>query len=169
MFDFLTDKTKVITLRNKGLRKLTVWNASKCLKQGLILATRHSFYSSTQTTDIFLKRCHLYRSLGLPAPDEPALRSFTDAWMVFVFELGSIAAVLLWFSKNPLENKGLIWLVILAEIFRGVVCECHLDNEGLRCGELRPFYRHPPADYHHGVVVFAAGGKPFAEPCIINA
>lgn len=38
-----------------------------------------------------MKRCHLYRSLGLPVPDEPVLPSFTDAWMVFVFELGSIA------------------------------------------------------------------------------
>lgn len=63
---------------------------------------------------------------NLPAPmntDTLAVTSFMDAWMVFVFELGSIALVLLYFSKDPLANKGLIWLVIIAEIFRGIVCD----------------------------------------------
>lgn len=79
---------------------------------------------------------------NLPAPintDELAVHSFTDAWMVFVFELGSIGAVLLWFSKNPLENKGLIWLVILAEIFRGVVCDAIWISRGYDSGRYIPF------------------------------
>ena len=79
---------------------------------------------------------------NLPAPintDELAVRSFTDAWMVFVFELGTIAAVLLWFSKKPLENKGVIWLVILAEIFRGVVCDAIWITRGYEAGSYVPF------------------------------
>ncbi|GAB4250668.1 MAG: hypothetical protein Kow0027_14200 [Saprospiraceae bacterium] len=67
------------------------------------------------------------------------MHSFTDAWMVFVFELGSIGAVLLWFSKNPLENKGVIWLVILAEIFRGVVCDAIWITRGYDAGSYVPF------------------------------
>lgn len=79
---------------------------------------------------------------NLPAPintDELAVRSFTDAWMVFVFELGSIAVVLLWFSKNPLQNKGVIWLVILAEIFRGIVCDALWIGRGYDAGSYIPF------------------------------
>lgn len=79
---------------------------------------------------------------NLPAPintDELAVRSFTDAWMVFVFELGSIAVVLLWFSKNPLQNKGIIWLVILAEIFRGIVCDALWITRGYDARSYVPF------------------------------
>ena len=79
---------------------------------------------------------------NLPAPintDELAVRSFIDAWMVFVFELGSIAAVLLWFSKKPLENKGIIWLVILAEIFRGIVCDAIWITRGYDAKSYIPF------------------------------
>lgn len=79
---------------------------------------------------------------NLPAPintDELAVRSFTDAWMVFIFELGSIAVVLLWFSKNPLQNKGIIWLVILAEIFRGIVCDALWITRGYDARSYVPF------------------------------
>ncbi|MCB9341583.1 MAG: BphX family protein [Lewinellaceae bacterium] len=84
---------------------------------------------------------HFFKG-NLPAPintDELAVRSFTDAWMVFVFELGCIGAVLLWFSKNPMGNRGIIWLVILAEIFRGIVCDAIWITRGYNVASYVPF------------------------------
>lgn len=57
------------------------------------------------------------------AADALAVRAFTDAWMVFVFELGAIGIALLYGARNPAANKILVWLVVLAELFRGVLAD----------------------------------------------
>lgn len=62
----------------------------------------------------------------LPAPmnAEPlAVRSFMDAWLVFILELGVLGAMALAASRAPLQNKIMAWVIILAEIFRGVVAD----------------------------------------------
>lgn len=63
---------------------------------------------------------------NLPASigaDDLAVRSLTDAWMVFIFELGSIGAALLYAARNPLDNRIIVWVVMLAEAFRGVLAD----------------------------------------------
>lgn len=57
------------------------------------------------------------------AADTLAVRAFSDAWMVFVFELGAIGLALLYGARNPAGNKILVLLVVLAELFRGVLAD----------------------------------------------
>jgi hypothetical protein len=62
----------------------------------------------------------------LPAPmniDPLAVRTFTDAWMVFVFELGVLGAMALYASRSPLQNKIMAWVIIWAEVFRGILAD----------------------------------------------
>ena len=62
----------------------------------------------------------------LPAPmnDEPlAVRAFMDAWLVFVFELGVLGAMALVASRAPLKNRIMAWVIIWAEVFRGIVAD----------------------------------------------
>lgn len=48
---------------------------------------------------------------------------FLDAWMVFVFELGAIGICSIAAAQNPQKNVLMAWLIILAEIFRGIVAD----------------------------------------------
>lgn len=62
----------------------------------------------------------------LPAPmnTEPlAVRAFSDAWLVFVFELGVLGAMALAASRAPLQNRIMAWVIIWAEAFRGIVAD----------------------------------------------
>lgn len=62
----------------------------------------------------------------LPAPmntDPLAVRAFTDAWMVFVFELGVLGAMMLYASRNPAQSRVLVLTIIWAEVFRGIVAD----------------------------------------------
>ncbi len=57
------------------------------------------------------------------AVDTLAVRAFTAAWMVYVFELGAIGTALLYGARNSAANMILVWLVVLAELFRGVLAD----------------------------------------------
>jgi hypothetical protein len=60
----------------------------------------------------------------LPAPmnAEPlAVRAFMDAWLVFILELGVLGVMALVASRNPIQNKIMAWVIIWAEVFRGVL------------------------------------------------
>ena len=62
----------------------------------------------------------------LPAPmntDSLAVRTFTDAWMVFIFELGVLGAMALVASRNPVQHKIMAWVIIWAEVFRGILAD----------------------------------------------
>ncbi len=62
----------------------------------------------------------------LPAPlgaDASAVRTFTDAWMVFVFELGVLGAMAWVASRDPVKNIIMAWVIIWAEVFRGIVAD----------------------------------------------
>lgn len=48
---------------------------------------------------------------------------FLDAWMVFIFELGAIGICSIAAAGNPQKNVLVAWLIILAEIFRGIVAD----------------------------------------------
>ncbi|MBI3163849.1 MAG: BphX family protein [Chloroflexi bacterium] len=60
----------------------------------------------------------------LPAPmntDALAVQAFSDAWLVFVFELGVLGAMALVASNAPVQNRIMAWTLIWAEVFRGIV------------------------------------------------
>lgn len=62
----------------------------------------------------------------LPSPvnaDPLAIRAFMDAWMVFVFEFGVLGVMALVASRSPLQHRIMAWVVIWAEVFRGVVAD----------------------------------------------
>ncbi|MBK7410399.1 MAG: BphX family protein [Saprospirales bacterium] len=79
---------------------------------------------------------------NLPSPlstDPLAVRAFTDAWMVFVFELGVLGAMLLYGSGNPVGNKIIVWTVIFAEVFRGIVADGIWITRGYAASSYLPF------------------------------
>ena len=62
----------------------------------------------------------------LPAPmnaDPLAGQAFADAWLVFVFELGVLGAMSLVASREPAKNRIMAWVIIWAEVFRGIVAD----------------------------------------------
>jgi len=62
----------------------------------------------------------------LPAPLNTvplAARAFSDAWMVFVFELGVLGAMAFVASRGPVKNQIMAWVIIWAEVFRGIVAD----------------------------------------------
>jgi hypothetical protein len=62
----------------------------------------------------------------LPAPmnaDALAIRAFMDAWMVFIFELGVLGAVALVAAREPLKNRIMVWVIVGAEVFRGILAD----------------------------------------------
>ena len=63
---------------------------------------------------------------GLPNPmntDPLAIRAFSDAWLVFVFELGVLGAMMLYASRDPAKSRVLVLTIIWAEVFRGIVAD----------------------------------------------
>ena len=62
----------------------------------------------------------------LPAPmtsDALAVRAFADSWLVFVLELGVLGVLALVASQAPAVNRIMAWVIILAELFRGVLAD----------------------------------------------
>ena len=69
----------------------------------------------------------------LPAPmntDPLALRAFSDAWLVFVFELGVLGAMMLYASRDPAKSRVLVLTIIWAEVFRGIVADAIWISRG---------------------------------------
>ncbi len=62
--------------------------------------------------------------------DDLAVQRFADAWLVFVYDLGATAMALLVGSFDPIKSKYLIVFVLLAEFFRGIVCDLTWINRG---------------------------------------
>jgi hypothetical protein len=60
----------------------------------------------------------------LPAPmntDPLASQAFADMSLIFVLELGVLGAMSLVASRDPDKNRIMAWVIIWAELFRGVV------------------------------------------------
>lgn len=78
----------------------------------------------------------------LPAPlnaDPLAVRAFTDAWLVFVFELGVLGGMMVYASRDPLRNRVMVWTIIWAEVFRGVVADLIWIMRGYAAASYIPF------------------------------
>lgn len=79
---------------------------------------------------------------NLPEPmssDPLAVRSFIDAWMVFIFELGVLGAMLLYGSGKPAGSRLLVLTVIFAEVFRGIVADAIWITRGYSASGYIPF------------------------------
>lgn len=73
----------------------------------------------------------------LPAPmnaDPLAGQAFADAWLVFVFELGVLGVMSLVAARDPAQNRIMAWVIILAEIFRGIVADAIWIARGYDAG-----------------------------------
>ena len=83
-----------------------------------------------------------YMTGMLPPPmagNALAGRAFADAWLVFVFELGVLGAVMLYAARDLKNSKLLVWAVIGAEIFRGIVADAVWIARGYAAAEYIPF------------------------------
>ena len=74
---------------------------------------------------------------SLPAPmnaDPLAGQAFADAWLVFVFELGVLGAMALVASRDPAKNRVMAWVIIWAEVFRGILADAIWIMRGYDAG-----------------------------------
>lgn len=84
-----------------------------------LLLTLMNFYG------LFLGGAQMFTET-LPAPmnAEPlAGQAFADAWLVFVFEFGVLGVMSLVAARAPLQNQIMVWAIVWAELFRGVVAD----------------------------------------------
>lgn len=78
----------------------------------------------------------------LPAPmnaDPLAVRAFMDAWLVFIFELGVLGAMALVAARNAGQNKIMAWVIIWAELLRGIVADGIWIGRGYDAGSYTVF------------------------------
>ena len=90
---------------------------------------------------LFLGGAQMYTDT-LPAPmnSEPlAGQAFADAWLVFVFEMGVLGVMAFVASKAPIENRIMAWVIIGAELFRGVVGDVIWIGRGYSAATYIPF------------------------------
>lgn len=73
----------------------------------------------------------------LPAPmnaDPLAGQAFADAWLVFVFELGVLGVMSLVASRDLAKNRIMAWVIIWAEVFRGILADAIWITRGYDAG-----------------------------------
>ena len=86
----------------------------------------------------------------LPVPlaaDPLAVRAFSDAWLVFVFELGVLGAMMLYASRDPARGGVLVLTIIWAEVFRGIVADALWILRGYSAASYIPFI------VLHGIII----------------
>jgi len=64
------------------------------------------------------------------AATDTAVKAFADAWLVFVAELGVLGAMMLYASRNPERSSVLVWTIVWAEVFRGIVADAIWISRG---------------------------------------
>lgn len=90
---------------------------------------------------LFLGNGQMYADM-LPAPmnaDPLAGQAFADAWLVFVFELGVLGAMSLVASRDPSKNRIMAWVIIWAEVFRGILADVIWITRGYDAGSYSAF------------------------------
>lgn len=90
-----------------------------------VIGTFYLLLTAMNLFNLFFTNGQMF-SDTLPAPfgsDASAVRTFTDAWMVFVFELGVLGAMSWVASRDPMKNQIMAWVIIWAEVFRGIVAD----------------------------------------------
>lgn len=96
----------------------------------------------------------------LPYPAEDlVVKAFTDAWMVFIAELGVTGAMLLYASREAWQNRILVWVVVWFEVFRGVVCDAIWITRGYDAASYLVFIGIHLAIIVTGVWLVRAAGR----------
>ena len=55
-----------------------------------------------------------------PFSAEPrAVRAFSDAWLIFVLEMGVLGAIMLYYARDSAHNRILVLTVSILELIRG--------------------------------------------------
>ena len=62
---------------------------------------------------------HLFGAMFPFADDASSIRAFSDAWLIFVLELGVLGAIMLYASREPARNSVLVMTVSILELIRG--------------------------------------------------
>ena len=62
---------------------------------------------------------HLFGAMFPFAEDTSSIRAFSDAWLIFVLELGVLGAIMLYASREPARNSVLVMTVSILELIRG--------------------------------------------------
>ncbi len=53
------------------------------------------------------------------AADNSAIRAFSDAWLIFVLEMGVLGSIMVYASREPARNRILVLTVAILELIRG--------------------------------------------------
>ena|ERR1700752_431788 len=53
------------------------------------------------------------------AADALALKAFSDAWLIFVLEMGVLGAIMLYYARESAHNRILVLTVSILELIRG--------------------------------------------------
>ena len=53
------------------------------------------------------------------AADSLSIRAFSDAWLIFVLEMGGLSAIMLYYARDSSRNGTLVFVVSILELIRG--------------------------------------------------
>ena len=53
------------------------------------------------------------------AADALSIRAFSDAWLIFVLEMGILGAIMLYYARDSSHNRILVLTVSILELIRG--------------------------------------------------
>ena len=53
------------------------------------------------------------------AMEAQALKAFADAWLIFVLEMGTLGAIMLYYARDSSHNRILVLTVSILELIRG--------------------------------------------------
>ena len=67
------------------------------------------------------------------------IRAFSEAWLAFILELGVLGGMLLYASFKPAQSGMLVWTIVWAEVFRGVVDDLFFISRGYSAASYVPF------------------------------
>lgn len=80
-----------------------------------------------------------FRSTIPYAADDIAVRTFMDAWLVFVLELLALGIAMIVASFRAAEARPLIWAILGAELLRGIVADVVWLAQGYAATTYVPF------------------------------
>ncbi len=78
---------------------------------------------------LFINTSFFNSTLPYEATDT-TVKAFADAWLVFVAELGVLGGMMLYASRNPERSSVLVWTIVWAEVFRGIVTDAIWISRG---------------------------------------
>ncbi len=68
---------------------------------------------------VIFVNANLFGAMFPFSANELSLRAFSDAWLIFVLEMGVLGVIMLYASRDPAPNKILVLTVATLELVRG--------------------------------------------------